>query len=93
MQFFANLVAKPSQITGVPYAVICRQAFGIRGANIAAVIRGTIATGWYGIQTWLASNALMLVSLKLWPSLARLSHVSFAGLSLLGWICFTIMWC
>ncbi len=28
VQICANLVAKPSQIAGVPYAVICRQSLG-----------------------------------------------------------------
>lgn len=32
VQVCANLVAKPSQMAGVPYAVICRQAFGVFGA-------------------------------------------------------------
>ncbi|WP_414147466.1 NCS1 family nucleobase:cation symporter-1 [Erwinia sp. BNK-24-b] len=92
VQFFANLVAKPSQISGVPYAVVCRQAFGVFGANIPAVIRGLIAFAWYGIQTYLAANALMLVSLKFWPALIPLTHSSWLGLSQLGWICFGFMW-
>ena len=92
VQLCANLVAKPSQMAGVPYAVISRQAFGVFGANIPAVIRGLIAFAWYGIQTWLAANALMLVGLKFWPSLASLTVGHFLGLSYLGWICFAIMW-
>ncbi|MFU9135591.1 NCS1 family nucleobase:cation symporter-1 [Erwinia tasmaniensis] len=92
VQIFANLVARPSQMAGVPYAVICRQAFGVFGANIPAVIRGLIAFAWYGIQTWLAANALMLVTLKFWPSLASLTHTAWLGLSTLGWCCFGIMW-
>ncbi|MFS2060582.1 NCS1 family nucleobase:cation symporter-1 [Kosakonia cowanii] len=92
VQLCANLVAKPSQMTGVPYAVICRQAFGVFGANIPAVIRGLIAFAWYGIQTYLAANALMLVALKFWPSLGALTSSHFLGLSTLGWICFGIMW-
>lgn len=28
VQYFCNLVAKPSQVTGTPYPVICRAAFG-----------------------------------------------------------------
>ncbi len=56
--FFANLVAKPSQRTGVPFPVICRSVFGVVGANIPAIIRGLIAVAWYGIQTYLASSAL-----------------------------------
>ncbi len=92
VQLCANLVAKPSQMAGVPYAVICRQAFGVFGANIPAVIRGLIAFAWYGIQTYLAANALMLVMLKFWPSLAPMTTGHFLGLSHLGWVCFGIMW-
>ena len=68
--FFCNLVAKPSQVTGVPYPVICRSAFGVLGANIPAIIRGLIAVAWYGIQTFLASAALDVVLVKLFPGLA-----------------------
>jgi NCS1 family nucleobase:cation symporter-1 len=52
VNFFCNLVAKPSQTTGVPYPVICRSVFGVLGANIPAIIRGLIAVAWYGIQTY-----------------------------------------
>lgn len=41
VQFFCNLVAKPSQVTGTPYPVICRASFGVKGANIPAIIRGS----------------------------------------------------
>ena len=43
VQVFVNLVAKPSQKTGVPYPVINRAIFGVKGANIPAIIRGLIA--------------------------------------------------
>jgi NCS1 family nucleobase:cation symporter-1 len=58
VQVFANLVAKPSQVTGVPYPVINRAIFGVLGANVPALIRGSIAIAWYGVQTYLASTAL-----------------------------------
>ncbi|MCU1478753.1 MAG: nitrate reductase [Subtercola sp.] len=93
--FFVNLVAKPSQLTGVPFPVIQRSVFGVVGANIPAIIRGLIAVAWYGIQTYLASAALVIVALKLWPELAGIADVNrygFAGLSLLGWIAFMILW-
>ncbi|WP_072740157.1 NCS1 family nucleobase:cation symporter-1 [Rhodococcus triatomae] len=92
---FANLVAKPSQLTGAPYPVICRSAFGVRGANIPAVIRGLIAVAWYGIQTYLASHAFVVLGLKLWPGLADWADVEihgFLGLSALGWAGFLAMW-
>ncbi|GAA4697939.1 NCS1 family nucleobase:cation symporter-1 [Pseudonocardia yuanmonensis] len=93
--YLCNLVARPSQATGTPYPVISRVSFGVLGANIPAIIRGLIAVAWYGIQTYLASHSLVIVALKLWPGLAPLAEVGqygFAGLSLLGWICFLAMW-
>ncbi|MGY0498048.1 NCS1 family nucleobase:cation symporter-1 [Nocardia sp. FBN12] len=93
--FFCNLVAKPSQITGVPYPVICRSAFGVLGANIPAIIRGLIAVAWYGIQTFLASAALDVVLVKLFPGLAPYAVTAdygFLGLSALGWGSFLLLW-
>lgn len=95
VQFFCNLVAKPSQITGTPYPVICRASFGVRGANIPALIRGLIAVAWYGIQTYLASSALMIVVLRFWPAMMPYADVAqhgFAGLSALGWAAFMTLW-
>jgi len=92
---FCNLVAKPSQKAGVPYPVICRSVFGVLGANVPAIIRGLIAVAWYGIQTYLASAALDVVLLKLFPGLmpyADLDQYGFAGLPLLGWGSFALLW-
>jgi NCS1 family nucleobase:cation symporter-1 len=92
---FTNLVAKPSQVTGVPYPVINRAIFGVLGANIPAIIRGLIAVAWYGVQTFLASEALIIIFLKFWPESVNLYNVEtsgFLGLSALGWICYAILW-
>jgi NCS1 family nucleobase:cation symporter-1 len=89
---FCNLVAKPSQITGVPFPVINRAVFGVRGANIPAIIRGLIAIAWYGVQTFLASQSMIIIFLKFWPSSKALTEHSFLGLSALGYICYAILW-
>ena len=89
---FCNLVAKPSQVTGVPYPVINRAIFGVKGANIPAIIRGCIAIAWYGVQTFLASTSLMIIFLKFVPGSEALTGSSFLGLSALGWICYAILW-
>jgi NCS1 family nucleobase:cation symporter-1 len=89
---FCNLVAKPSQVTGVPYPVINRAVFGVRGANLPAIIRGCIAIAWYGVQTYLASTSLMIIFLKFLPSSAALNETTFLGLSPLGYICYVILW-
>jgi len=90
-----NLIAKPSQVYGIPYPVMCRAAFGVLGANVPALIRGVIAVAWYGIQTYLASTAVVVVALKFAPSLAPFANVKlhgFAGLSHLGWAAFGALW-
>jgi NCS1 family nucleobase:cation symporter-1 len=95
VNFFCNLVAKPSQLTGVPYPVICRSVFGVFGANVPAIIRGLIAVAWYGIQTYLASSALNIVLLKLFPALMPYADVNqhgFAGLSTMGWGTYAVLW-
>ena len=95
VQVFCNLVAKPSQATGTPYPVICRASFGVLGANIPAIIRGLIAVAWYGIQTYLASSAFLVLALKFAPQLAPYADVAqhgFVGLSTLGWAAFMLLW-
>lgn len=95
VQFFTNLVAKPSQKAGVPYPVASRMSFGVFGANIPAIIRGLIAVAWYGVQTYLASESLNIVFLKLWPGLAPYADVNqhgFLGLSTLGYVSYAILW-
>jgi NCS1 family nucleobase:cation symporter-1 len=92
VQVFVNLVAKPSQKTGVPYPVINRAIFGVKGANIPAIIRGLIAVAWYGVQTYLAAESLNIIFLKFIPATQALTQVSFLGLDALGWISFAILW-
>lgn len=90
-----NWVAKPSQRNGIPYPVACRVTFGVLGANVPAIIRGLIAAAWYGIQTYLASSALVIVVLKFYPQLMRyanVEHYGFLGLSALGWAGFLFLW-
>ncbi|RPE78056.1 MULTISPECIES: NCS1 family nucleobase:cation symporter-1 [unclassified Frondihabitans] len=89
---FTNLVAKPSQKTGVPFPVINRAVFGVLGANIPAIIRGLIAMAWYGVQTFLAAQSLNIIFLKFIPSSAALLDHSFLGLNALGWISYAILW-
>jgi NCS1 family nucleobase:cation symporter-1 len=57
---------------GIPFPVLARASFGVKGANIPAILRAIVACGWFGIQTWIGGYALYLM-LKLWiPSLETL---------------------
>ena len=42
---------------GIPFPVFGRSSFGTYGVHIAALVRGIIACGWFGIQTWIGGLA------------------------------------
>ncbi len=52
------LNAHPGTKYGIPFPVLARSSFGIRGANVAAMARALVACGWFGIQTWIGALAL-----------------------------------
>jgi nucleobase:cation symporter-1, NCS1 family len=43
---------------GIPFPVFLRASFGVRGANIAALLRAVVACGWFGIQSWIGGSAI-----------------------------------
>jgi len=69
---------------GIPFPVFVRASFGVRGANIPAVLRALVACGWFGIQTWIGGQAIYTMLKILWPGAAAIS----GGI----WICFFAFW-
>jgi NCS1 family nucleobase:cation symporter-1 len=66
---------------GIPFPVLVRASFGVRGANIPAVLRALVACGWFGIQAWIGGQAIYSMLKIVWPS--------FPG----GvWVCFFAFW-
>ena len=52
---------------GISFPVLCRASFGVRGANVPAVLRALVACGWFGIQTWIGGLALSTLIAAAWP--------------------------
>lgn len=46
---------------GIPFPVLLRSSFGTKGACIPALLRGLVACGWFGIQTWIGGSAIYTV--------------------------------
>jgi NCS1 family nucleobase:cation symporter-1 len=66
---------------GVSFPVLARASFGVKGANIPAMLRAIVACGWFGIQTWiggLAIDALMTAAWSGWTSLPGGKAIGFA---------------
>ena len=69
---------------GIPFPVFVRASFGVRGANVPAILRALVACGWFGIQAWIGGQAIYSMLRIVWPGAAK-----FPG-SL--WICFFLFW-
>jgi NCS1 family nucleobase:cation symporter-1 len=69
---------------GIPFPVFVRASFGVRGANLPAVLRALVACGWFGIQTWIGGQAIHSMLAIVWPSIAAAPNSI--------WICFFSFW-
>src|SRR5687767_15385290 len=69
---------------GISFPVLCRASFGVRGANIPAILRAIVACGWFGIQTWIGALALDALFRAAWPGWASVPGAT--------WIAFAIFW-
>jgi NCS1 family nucleobase:cation symporter-1 len=69
---------------GIPFPVFIRAPFGVRGANLPAVMRAIVACGWFGIQSWIGGTAIHSMLVVIWPSIASIQWVL--------WVCFLGFW-
>src|SRR5689334_16896780 len=76
---------------GIPFPVFARAPFGLRGANLAAMLRAFIACGWFGIQTWVGGEAIYVILGRLLGSWWRDSAV-VAGQHWTLWLSFVVFW-
>jgi nucleobase:cation symporter-1, NCS1 family len=69
---------------GIPFPVFVRASFGVRGANVPAVLRALVACGWFGIQAWIGGQAIYSMLRIVWPGAANVPGSN--------WICFFLFW-
>src|SRR5216683_692180 len=67
---------------GIPFPVYCRAAFGVRGANVPALMRALVACGWFGIQTWIGGMSLHTLLAVWFPEWTQAAQISALGISL-----------
>ena len=94
--FLTNLIGKPSQIHGIPFAVFLRTSMGIVGAKYIAILRGSVAIFMFGVQSFFLS--------KSFGYLIRIFHFSlddnfldneifsyfYLGLNIIDWFSFIL---
>ncbi len=78
---------------GVPLPVFLRLSFGINGSILASLLRGLVACGWFGIQTWIGGAAIYQLLLVIFPQLSNSPFLGdFIGLNAAQAICFLFFW-
>ncbi|WP_304453371.1 NCS1 family nucleobase:cation symporter-1 [Nocardiopsis sp. YSL2] len=76
---------------GIPYPIFARASFGLRGANLPALLRGAVACGWYGIQTWIGGQGVFIL-------LGRVFGTGWSEAAVVGgqpwtmWLSFGLFW-
>jgi NCS1 family nucleobase:cation symporter-1 len=88
-----TLNAHPGTKYGIPFPVLLRSAFGTFGANVPALMRGLVACGWFGIQTWVGGSAIhatAAVAAGFDP--ARQAPLPMLGISAGELACFLAFW-
>ncbi|HZZ49347.1 MAG TPA: NCS1 family nucleobase:cation symporter-1 [Pseudonocardia sp.] len=76
---------------GIPFPVFARAFYGVRGANLPALLRAFIACGWFGIQTWVGGQAIfVIVGTLAGDSWSRAT--AFGGQPWTMWLSFAVFW-
>jgi len=60
---------------GIPFPVFVRASFGVKGANIPAILRAIVACGWFGIQTWIGGFSIYQMIHVWYPGIANLPQI------------------
>lgn len=76
---------------GIPFPVLARASFGLRGANLPALVRAAVACGWFGIQTWIGGQGVFVLLNEVFGGAwADTSHIG--GYPWPLWLCFVAFW-
>ncbi|XP_019167984.1 PREDICTED: purine-uracil permease NCS1 [Ipomoea nil] len=77
---------------GVPFPVLARSSFGIRGAHIPTLLRALVGCGWYGIETWIGGEAIFLLLPRIIKESSLSQPLTWLGTSPLEFACFIAFW-
>lgn len=77
---------------GIPFPVLARASFGVSGANIPSLLRGLVACGWFGIQTWIGGDAIYQLINALSDRALVGEPLAVLGIDAGQLICFLFFW-
>jgi len=77
---------------GVPFPVLLRASFGTIGARLPGLLRGLVACGWFGIQTWVGGFAIYQILNGLSGGSFIGTPIAFIGIDLAQLLSFLAFW-
>lgn len=88
-----TLNAMPGTKYGIPFPVLLRSSFGTLGSNIPALMRGVVACGWFGIQTWVGGSAIYAAAAIVFGfDVSARVVIPVLGISAGEFLCFLLFW-
>ena len=93
---FSNLIGKPSQKYGLPFASILRTSLGYKGAKYFGLLRGLVGIFMFGIQTYFLSKAFSYLIRILFFTIDNsildydIFLIFLLGLNIIDWFAFII---
>ena len=87
-----GLVGHAGTKYGIPFPVLLRSSFGTRGANIPSILRGLVACGWFGIQTWVGGAAIYAILNALSSNWFVNDPLPLLGINVWQVSCFLAFW-
>jgi nucleobase:cation symporter-1, NCS1 family len=77
---------------GVPFPVLLRASFGTIGARLPGMLRGLVACGWFGIQTWVGGFAIYQILNAVTGRAFVGEPIPFLGIDAAQAACFLAFW-
>lgn len=77
---------------GVPFPVLLRSSFGTIGARLPGMLRGLVACGWFGIQTWVGGFAIYQILNAVSGSAFVGEPLPFIDIDTAQFVCFLVFW-
>ena len=77
---------------GIPFPVFLRASFGTVGARLPGLLRGLVACGWFGIQTWVGGFAIYQIINGLSGAMFVGPALPFLGIDIAQLLSFLSFW-
>tara|TARA_R110002126_G_scaffold3263_1_gene18403 strand:- start:105472 stop:106977 length:1506 start_codon:yes stop_codon:yes gene_type:complete len=77
---------------GIPFPVLLRSSFGTVGAKIPALLRGLVACGWFGINTWVGGSAIYIIFNNLLGGALESDALPVLGINIFQLGSFLLFW-